>query len=173
MKQHYSSSHFKKEQGVSLIEIMMTISILSIIMFVGIPSFQNFFESARNDAVSEGVVSALQLARSEALRRGETVILCQRTENAGVAQCEGNGGDWSDGWLLTDANNTVIRDWRMRGDINVNVSSNGVATSTIAINSRGMLDRNIHNAGITLLLNNNAEDSYFVRTTGVITHEIP
>lgn len=162
---------FYKQQGVSLIEIMIAISILSIIMFIGVPSFQNFFERSRANAASESLVSAIQLARSEALRRGTNVTLCARQEAAGGAVTCSPNATWSDGWLVVDNANNVIRDWRLRGDVNVAIFSNAVAINRIVYNSRGMLDRTVHLHDIVLSVAGDTDQAkgFQMRRTGVLT----
>lgn len=128
---------FSKVKGISLIEIMIALSILSIIMFIGIPGFQSYFERNRAQAVSEGLISAIQMARSEAVVRNQSVELCLREEDDDdqSISCADDGTNWSAGWVLLTNTGDVIRDWRMRGDLSVDTS-----VTSILFNSRGMLE---------------------------------
>ena len=98
----------KSQQGVTLVEIMVTISVLAIILAVAGPGFQQYIASSRSNALSNDLLTASQLARSEAIKRSENVRLCRR--NAAGTACD-NNTDWSAGWLVISASNEVIRVW--------------------------------------------------------------
>jgi type IV fimbrial biogenesis protein FimT len=70
----------KGVKGFTLIELMVTIAVLAIIVTIAIPSFQDIIERNRVVTQANNILSAVQLARSEAVKRGETITL---TANAG------------------------------------------------------------------------------------------
>lgn len=111
----------RNQTGVSLIELMIAISILAIILFLGVPSFQSFFESSRARTISNDMTATLQLARSEAIKRRETVTVCVR--NADGSDCSASSTDWNDGWLIIDSNNNPIRVW---APLSSNINGNGL-----------------------------------------------
>lgn len=87
----------RHQQGLTMIELLVTVSILAILMAVALPSFQTFFASNRLATANSDLQSTLNLARSEAIRRGMTVTLVR-----------GGGTDkhWENGWtMVVDANN--------------------------------------------------------------------
>ena len=87
------------QQGFSLIELMVGISVLSILLTIAIPSFRNFTQSASVDAVQSSFYNALLFARSEAIKRNKIVIVCRR--QAAQNQCNLPAtNDWSEGWLV-------------------------------------------------------------------------
>ncbi len=63
----------RRQQGVSLIELMVGISIVAILMAAGMPSFTRWLQDAQNRAAAESVLNGLQLARMESLRRNAQV----------------------------------------------------------------------------------------------------
>lgn len=85
--------------GVSLVEVMVAVAILAIIAAVGIPAFNNVMLTNRLAAASNELVGSLQLARSEAVRRGARVAVC--------ASSTGNScsGGWTDGWVVFEDRN--------------------------------------------------------------------
>lgn len=110
-------SSLSLETGFTLIELLMTIFILGIILAFGIPSFQNLFENNRVRRVNDDFITAVNLARSEAITRelpaGGQVVLCER--NAAADGCSGDS-DWSNGLLVAEVNAgggvvQVIRVW--------------------------------------------------------------
>ncbi len=87
----------RHHSGFTLIELLVVIAIGAILLGVGLPNLQGFIVSNRLSAQANDLNTALQFARSEALRRNTTVSL-RRVESAGA-------GNWSDGWtVFTDSN---------------------------------------------------------------------
>jgi len=75
-----------KNKGFTLIELMITVAIISMTMAIGLPSFQSIIASARLTSTTNAMVSALQLARIEALKQHKTVVIRKKNN------------DWSKGW---------------------------------------------------------------------------
>lgn len=57
------------ERGVTLVEALITISILGILLAMSLPGLQNWLLNARIRTASEETLAGLQLARGEAVRR--------------------------------------------------------------------------------------------------------
>ncbi len=64
---------YPREQGVSLIELVVGIAIVSILLAVGLPSFGLWIQNGQVRTAAESVQNGLQLARSEAVRRNANV----------------------------------------------------------------------------------------------------
>ena len=86
----------KKENGFTLIEILITIVVLSILLAAGAPAFNGFIKNNRVTTQTNGLVSAIQLARNEALKRGTNAVICASSDGA---TCTGNG-TWASGWIV-------------------------------------------------------------------------
>ncbi|BCR04648.1 hypothetical protein DESUT3_17170 [Desulfuromonas versatilis] len=71
-------------------------SVAGILLAVAVPSFKEVISSNRETAEVNTLVSALNLARSEAVKRGTPVTLCQSSDGAG---CTADGG-YENGWLV-------------------------------------------------------------------------
>lgn len=82
-----------KQSGFTLIELMVTISILAILLGIGVPSFRATIEGNRIATVTNDLVGALQFARSEAIKRSTNVVLCSSSDQASCS------GSWVDGWV--------------------------------------------------------------------------
>ena len=63
------------EQGFTMIELMVVVSILAILTAIAAPSFKGLIESWRVKQEVEGLQSAIFYARSEAIKRGGGVVL--------------------------------------------------------------------------------------------------
>jgi type IV fimbrial biogenesis protein FimT len=79
-----------KNKGFTLVELLVTISIMVIVMSIAVPSFSSLLDRNRLATRSNLLVSALNLARSEAVKRGHEV---------GVAALTRSGAtNWAYGW---------------------------------------------------------------------------
>ncbi len=94
-----STSKKLHQAGFSLIELLVTMSILLLLVFVAVPGFSNFSSNSRVDSVQSKFKSALLLARSEAIKQNKVVKLCAKQANAD--QCEIPAAtSWANGWLV-------------------------------------------------------------------------
>ena len=93
-----------KQSGLTLFELLIGLAVLSILLTVGVPSFQSTVDNNRLAAQTNALVTALNLARSEAVKRGAPVSICASTDQA---TCSGATA-WTQGWIaFTDASGTV------------------------------------------------------------------
>jgi type IV fimbrial biogenesis protein FimT len=60
-------------RGFTLIELMITISLMSILLALAIPSYQRFIQKARIDTEATNLQSFLMSARGEAIKRGQNI----------------------------------------------------------------------------------------------------
>ena len=88
----------KRQQGLTLIEVMITLSIIAILAMVAVPSMQSMLVQNNLASITNDFTSALNFARSEAVKRGIPVIVCRR--NASDATCAAGDGSWNNGWLI-------------------------------------------------------------------------
>lgn len=87
--------------GFTLVELMITLAVAAIVVTAGVPSFMSMIASNRVTAASNEMVTALNLAKSEAIRSGQNTVLCKSADGS---SCDDKKA-WGDGWLLfNDAN---------------------------------------------------------------------
>jgi type IV fimbrial biogenesis protein FimT len=82
--------------GLTLWELLCTLLIAGVVFGLGVPSFHAFVLDTRLLVDVNGFVRAVQLARSEAAKRGEPVVLCQSFDGL---TC-GNSNDYDAGWIV-------------------------------------------------------------------------
>jgi len=83
----------RNNYGFTLIELMITLVVAVIVLTVAVPSLQDMVTSNRVATEVNSLVATLNRARSEAIKRGESVKLCASNTCTGT-------GNWSDGWIL-------------------------------------------------------------------------
>ncbi|MCQ4309776.1 GspH/FimT family pseudopilin [Pseudomonas stutzeri] len=95
-------------RGFTLIELMVTIAVLAIVIVIAAPSFTSVLQSNRTTALHHEILGALQLARSEAVKRRTEVIVCRSDDREDCA----NGADWTVGWIVKDVtSDDVVKVW--------------------------------------------------------------
>ena len=82
--------NIRQQRGFNLIELMLGITVLAIVLGLGVPSFIDTIRNNRVISQSNDLLTALNYARSEALKRGFRVSACPGTDTA----CTG-GTDWN------------------------------------------------------------------------------
>ncbi len=146
MKNHAKTTSKKKSAGFTLIELIVTVSIVAILMSIAVPSFKNMIDSNRLSTGTNELVSAFILARSEALKRSQNVTVCTSTNST---TCAGAGNDdFGQGWIVfQDCNNNGTIDGAV--DCDNDATTPDVAETLINAHS-GLKDLTIGNNPATL-----------------------
>lgn len=103
-------------RGLTLIELMITISIVAILMSIAVPSYRYVTNANRISSEVNGLVGDLQFARAQAIKEGRTVTVCSSTDGASCA----DSSSWHTGWIVfSDSNGNATVDvgepiWRMQ-----------------------------------------------------------
>ncbi len=94
------------QRGFTLIEMLTVITISTILVALAVPSFQSIIRSSRVSGGTNSLIAALDIARSEAIRRSTVVTVCRSTNadqpNANCSSGAANGyagTDWAAGWI--------------------------------------------------------------------------
>ncbi|MDD2892710.1 MAG: GspH/FimT family pseudopilin [Halothiobacillaceae bacterium] len=83
------------QQGFTLLELMITVSIAAILLAIAIPSFQSTMASTQLATQTNNFLTAMATARDRAIKDNTRATLC--TSNTGTACTISN---WADGWLV-------------------------------------------------------------------------
>lgn len=83
--------------GVTLLELLIALMIAAVLSTAAVSGLTVLSLNARRTADVNGFVTAVQLARSEALERGRPVVLCKTADDAA---CGGAELDFDRGWMV-------------------------------------------------------------------------
>lgn len=147
-------SGMRPAQGVTLVELLVTVAIIAILLAMGAPSFQTFIQNTQIRTAAEGMLAGLNLARTEALRRNTRVSLwlvtdvsmnCARsnTGTSWVVSLDDPANDCNEASSLTTAPRIVQVRSASEGGTGVNVGATsraGAASSCITFNGFGTVD---------------------------------
>lgn len=64
----------RRQDGTSIIEVAISLVVMAILISLGIPSFRDWINNAQIRTAAESIMSGLQSARSEAVRRNTNVV---------------------------------------------------------------------------------------------------
>ena len=84
------------QSGLTLPELLATLSVAMILAVGSTEYLPPILDNTRLVAAVNGFVTALHLARSEAVKHGERVVVCPSRDGNSC----GNSKDWNSGWLL-------------------------------------------------------------------------
>ena len=85
----------KKNSGFTLLELLITVALISIVTAFAIPSMTSFTQNDRLTTNINTLVGHLALARSQAVTLAQPVSVCASSD---LATCSSN--DWANGWLV-------------------------------------------------------------------------
>jgi type IV fimbrial biogenesis protein FimT len=164
----------RRVSGFTLIELMTTLSIVAILAAVAVPSFQYVTNANRMASEVNGLLGDMQFARGEAIKEGQTVVICSSTD---AATCAGSAS-WKTGWIVfSDLNGNGAWDagepvWRVqkafKGTDTFNADN---ATKFVRFNREGFaVGANI----VTITMHDSTSDPKWTRclkisTVGMLT----
>lgn len=100
-------------QGFTLVELIITLAVSGVLLSVAAPNFGDAMRNSAQIIITNDLMGALRLARSEAIKRSTRTAVCARAENS---TC---GTDWSNGFItfidngdtsgVIDANEQILR----------------------------------------------------------------
>ncbi|MDP2835102.1 MAG: GspH/FimT family pseudopilin [Pseudomonadota bacterium] len=89
------------QRGLTLIELLVTMSIAVILLTIGVPSFVDMITSNTATSYANDLLGDINYARSEAITRGCRVVVCKGTATAVGSDC--TIGNWEDGWKVFES----------------------------------------------------------------------
>jgi type IV fimbrial biogenesis protein FimT len=85
----------RSQRGFSLIELMVTLTLLGILLAAAVPAFGTWTANSRVRSVAESIQNGLRLAQAEAVQRNrQTVFALTNATPAVGATLAANGSNW-------------------------------------------------------------------------------
>ena len=104
----------KLQDGFTLIELMVTVAVAIIVLAVGIPMYDSILANNRAVAQANMFITAMNLAKSEAVSQNLPMTICANASNTNVTESSltcGDKDDWANGWFVfQDADSDAVRD---------------------------------------------------------------
>ena len=96
---------YSRNDGFTLIELLIVMAIIAIISIYTVPNVLQTMMQKRSDAVLDKFTATFDLAKNEAIRRGETIMICAAQVNTngvlyGCSTSSANAQIWSKGLLV-------------------------------------------------------------------------
>lgn len=85
------------QRGFTIIELLITLSIVGILATLAGPSFTEMLNNNRLITQTNELILAMNIARSEAVKRGRSVTITSASTT----------NDWSDGWIVAEGVNVL------------------------------------------------------------------
>ena len=120
-----------RPRGFTLIEMMITIAVAVVLLAIVAPSFRQLISNQRIKTASFDLFSALNYARSEAIKRNATGGV---TLQAGAL----TNGAWATGWRIVDPADASknLRSWGAINNLSVAEEAGGITSVTYGRDGR-------------------------------------
>ena len=137
----------KDSNGFTLLELLITVSITAIVVAMAAPSFTDVLDDNILLTQTNQFATAINVARSEAVKRNSRVLICKRAGN----QCAtSNAANWEDGWIIfADDNDNNIVDTGEEISIldplrtNYTLRADSIDTNWLAFSASGKASSNV------------------------------
>lgn len=118
----------KKSSGFSLVEVMITVSILAVLIGYGLPSYTDWLENSRVRTVAVSILNGLQKARAHAVTSNALVTFTLGANNSWTIACP----------TATNTCPALIEQYTAEGaPVNVSITTTPASRTTITYSSLG------------------------------------
>lgn len=120
--------------GFTLVELLISITVLSILLMLVTPSFKDMLMNNRVSAETDALTNSLNFARNTALSQNTTILVCPFSATSSTT-C---GGSWQNGWIVITqpaAGTPVLLHSHSTGTNDATLSA---TTASVSFDSRGI-----------------------------------
>ncbi|WP_426287160.1 GspH/FimT family pseudopilin [Luteibacter sp. E-22] len=129
----------RKSRGFTILELMVTLTVLAVLMAIAVPSFRGTMRRARMSNAVNTMVGDVQFSRSEAATRRQFVSICRSVDGK---TCALDGADYDVGYLMyaydasvdgpnqvyDAAKHTLLRTTPITADVSIQATDANVVT---------------------------------------------
>ncbi|MEN6078946.1 GspH/FimT family pseudopilin [Chromobacterium piscinae] len=106
-----------KQQAFTLPELLIVMAMLAIVLAFAVPAYQSAVSANAVMSESNNLYGDILSARNEALKRGQTVLVCPSADGANCNASSPGNTNWAGGWIVlqaaggncTDTSGAVLR----------------------------------------------------------------
>lgn len=166
MRRH---SPHSRHSGFTLLELMMVLTIATVVMTFGVPSYRSITTTTRISTEINGLLTDMQFARSEAQKTGLPVTVCVSEDGL---TCAGRM-PWHHGWIVfADPNgNATVDDTEVVLRIGKPLTGGDTFESAAGLEAitfnRAGFALNLPGAGIALTLHDATQKPAFTRCLAI------
>src|SRR5690242_13973526 len=86
----------KHQAGFTIIEVLVTITVVAVLVSTAVPSFTTTIKNGRLATQGNDLLGAFLFARSQAIAKSIDIRVCVSTDQATCA----SSSNWEDGWVV-------------------------------------------------------------------------
>ncbi len=118
-----------KNKGFTLVEVVITLTVASILVALAAPSLWQLFGQNRLTSQTNELIADINLSRSEAVKRVTTAGVCATAVNG--TSC--SGSNWANGWMVyyTDPSTSAVVVLRQHQQLIGNTTLTSAANSIV------------------------------------------
>lgn len=137
-------------KGMTLVEVLIILSAIAIVVLISVPGSTMVLEHYRLKSASSDLLTGLNTAREEAIKRSSTVRVCP-SSNGRFCRSDGN---WDQGWLVfTDGNaDGTVQEIELiqafpAPSEHIHIVASGAVENSASFTVSGLIDQNRYVSG--------------------------
>jgi type IV fimbrial biogenesis protein FimT len=86
--------------GFTTVELLVTIAVAAVLLTLAVPSMRTLIQNMRMTSQANDLISDINFARSEAIKRSANVTICQSADSTAASPTCSTGADWKVGRII-------------------------------------------------------------------------